>query len=376
MTQTVLLGDLVEVVRGISYRSADYAKQGEGLPFVNLKCVGRGGGFRQDGIKYYKGDFRPEQNVQPGDILIANTDLTQNREVIGSPIIMPDIGDEACFSLDLSKLVVKDDNKVDQQYLYYFLKSPAARSYMLASSNGSTVMHLSVKSIPKMSLDLPDIATQKKIADILGSLDEKIELNCQMSHRLEQMGQALFRHHFIDNPEAEKWEVIKLGDKVTPRRGKSLQSRDMRQGAIPVVSGGLNPAGTHDESNTTAPVVTVSASGANAGYTALWGENVWSADSSFIDSTITPNVYFYYIFMSLNQKRLYEMQTGSGQPHIYPKHIELLEMPNAPNELILEFNNEVAPYFEKLEENKKQTQTLTTLRDTLLPKLISGEIEV
>ena len=211
---------------------------------------------------------------------------------------------------------------------------------------------------------------------MLGRIDEKIELNRAMNETLEQMGQALFRHYFIDNPEAKTWGKTAVGDKIKPRRGKSLQSKNMKPGDVPVVSGGLQPAGLHDESNTVAPVITVSASGANAGFTALWGESVWSADSSYIDTTITSYVYFYYILLSRNQKRTYEMQTGSGQPHIYPSHIELLEMPDAPDAVIARFNDDVAANFMKIAENKKEVQALTTLRDTLLPRLISGKVKV
>ena len=269
-------------------------------------------------------------------------------------------------------LWVKDFKANNEKFIYYLLKSLDFSSF----NAGAAVPTLNRNHLSALKVTIPDRITQDKIANILGALDEKIELNRQMNETLEQMGQALFRHYFIDNPEVEKWGSINLGDKIKPRRGKSLQSKNMKPGAVPVISGGLKPAGLHDESNTIAPVITVSASGANAGFTALWDEDVWSADSSFIDTTITPHVYFYYLFLSRNQKRIYEMQTGSGQPHIYPSHLELLELPNAPELLIAEFNERVSVNFKKIEENKKQVQTLTTLRDTLLPRLINGKVTI
>lgn len=390
MTQNVLLGDLVEVVRGISYRSADYAKQGEGLPFVNLKCVGRGGGFRQDGIKYYKGDFRPEQNVQPGDILIANTDLTQNREVIGSPIIMPDIGDEACFSLDLSKLVVKDDNKVDQQYLYYFLKSPAARSYMLASSNGSTVMHLSVKSVPKMSLDLPDIATQKKIADILGSLDEKIELNCQMSHKLEQMGQALFRHYFIDNPEAEGWQEKSLDEIASYLNGLAMQKYPKIDGepTLPVIkiremSSGITAKTDIASANIPEKYIINNGdllfSWSGTLLLKFWsgGEGALNQHLFKVDSVNYPEwLYYHWTKHHLDEFIQIAKSKATTMGHIQRRHLNQAKV-RVPNVGLLdEIGNKMEPLIEQRKENNQQIQTLTTLRDTLLPKLISGEVKV
>ena len=172
MTQTVLLGDLVDVIKGISYRSVDYSDSENGLAFVTLKSVERGGGYNRSGIKYYAGELKDTQYVKSGDILIANTDLTQNREIIGSPLIMPDIGREACFSLDLSKLVIKDsEQQLDKDYLFYYLKSPQVRDYMTSHSNGSTVMHLSVKSVPKMPIKLPGIEEQRQIGRTLREID-------------------------------------------------------------------------------------------------------------------------------------------------------------------------------------------------------------
>ena len=219
---------------------------------------------------------------------------------------------------------------------------------------------------------LPPLEVQKKIANILGSLDEKIELNRRMNETLEQLGQALFRHYFIDKARQSNSnvETVPLGKKFHPKRGRSLQARDMIHGNVPVVSGGLKPAGFHNEANTTAPVITISASGANAGFVSVWGEPVWSADSSYIDSTITKYVYTYYLFLKNKQKEIYNMQTGSGQPHIYPNHIELLEIADLSDCEFNDFEQRVRPLFDMIHKNKKQIDYLSNIRDLLLPKLV------
>lgn len=376
MTKTILLGDVVEIIKGISYRSADYSNSENGIAFVNLKSVARGGGYNADGIKYYAGQIKPSQYVEPGDILIANTDLTQNREIIGSPI--------ARYRQECLLFVGSVKNSSDgcrdcrSQIPFYYLKSPIVREYMLAHSNGSTVMHLSVKAVPNMEINLPPLDQQKKIADVLGSLDEKIELNRRMNETLEQLGQTLFRHYFVDKARQSNgnMQTVPLGKKLHPKRGRSLQARNMIHGNVPVISGGLKPAGFHNEANTVVPVITISASGANAGFVSVWSEPVWSADSSYIDSTITRYVYTYYLFLKSKQKEIYDMQTGSGQPHIYPKHIELLEIVDLPDLKLDDFEQRVRPLFDMIHKNNKQIDYLSNIRDLLLPKLISGEIEV
>lgn len=167
-----------------------------------------------------------------------------------------------------------------------------------------------------------------------------------------------------------------VGDYIIPKRGKGLLSKDAIAGDVPVVAGGLQPATYHNSSNTTAPVITISASGANAGYVNLWSVPVWSSDSSFIDSSMSQYVYFWYVMLKRRQQEIYESQTGSAQPHIYPKHIEILPTIELSEELIKSFTKQVTPMFTQIGRNLDEIKALQDTRDTLLPKLMSGEISV
>ena len=271
----------------------------------------------------------------------------------------------------------KLNDEIYEKYLYYILADDRFFAFSTASASGSKMPRGDKTQIMNYPVNLPPLDQQKKIADILSSLDEKIELNRRMNETLEQLGQTLFRHYFVDKTKrGNNIQTLPLGERIRPKRGKSLQSKNMIHGNIPVISGGLKPAGFHNKANTVAPVITISASGANAGFVSVWGEPVWSADSSYIDSTITKYVYTYYLFLKNKQKEIYDMQTGSGQPHIYPKHIELLEVANLPDCDFNAFEQRVRPLFDMIHKNKKQIDYLSNIRDLLLPKLISGEIEV
>ena len=163
---------------------------------------------------------------------------------------------------------------------------------------------------------------------------------------------------------------------IIPKRGKNLLVRDAIPGNVPVVAGGLEPSTYHNKSNTNAPVLTISASGANAGYVKLWCTNVWSSDSSYIDSAMTDNVYFWYTLLKLRQDEIYDSQTGSAQPHIYPKHIARMQISLPLQSEIGEFNTRVTPFFNVIQKNNVENAKLSVLRDTLLPKLMSGEVDV
>lgn len=190
---------------------------------------------------------------------------------------------------------------------------------------------------------------------------------------LEQQAQALFKSWFVDNA---LYSGALVSDYFLPNRGKNLLTSDAKGGNIPVVAGGLAPSAYHNISNTEAPVITISASGANAGYVKLWGIPVWSADSSYIDNTVTSNIYFWYNLLKYNQKNIYESQTGSAQPHIYPKHIGDLLIPDLDMAKVQCYDSIVSSMYLQINEIQKENLRLSQLRDTLLPKLMSGELQI
>ena len=193
-----------------------------------------------------------------------------------------------------------------------------------------------------------------------------------VNNNLEQQAQAIFDNIFHNTSSGDKF----IGDFITPKRGKNLLSKNAIFGDVPVVAGGLEPSTYHNVSNTQAPVLAISASGANAGYVSLWNTPIWSSDSSYIDSSMTNNVYFWYVLLKKRQTEIFDTQTGSAQPHIYPRHIATMPITNISNDDISTFTNMVTPIFERIGHNKAENIRLSALQDTLLPKLMSGELDV
>lgn len=172
----VEFGQVAELVRGISYKSDDLCEDNTAIPFLNLKTVERGGGYRADGLKHYSGSPKASQLLEGGDLLIAVTDLTRERQVVGSPVVVPNTVDlsGATFSLDLAKIEISSPN-LTTSFLSLYLTSERAREFMKANCSGTTVMHLRVKSIPKMKIPLPPLSVQARIVDLVGAVDEHIE---------------------------------------------------------------------------------------------------------------------------------------------------------------------------------------------------------
>ena len=142
---------------------------------------------------------------------------------------------DMCSNEAIAQLPIKAPDIVDKNYLYYYLKN---FNFDSLSSTSSIATAVNSKTVKNISVSLPPLDRQKKIANILGSLDEKIELNRRMNETLEQLGQALFRHYFVDKAKQSNGNIqtIPLGKKFHPKRGRSLQARDMICGDTPVIS--------------------------------------------------------------------------------------------------------------------------------------------
>ena len=212
----------------------------------------------------------------------------------------------------------------------------------------------------------------RKSPDINFRHPRKLWVCYMLNNNLEQQAQAIFDDMF---PDVSNGSCI-IGDYITPKRGKSLLSKNAIFGDVPVIAGGLEPSTYHNVANTQSPVLAISASGANAGYVSLWNIPIWSSDSSFIDSSMTDDVYFWYVLLKKRQKEIFDAQTGSAQPHIYPQHIASMSITNLDIEKVHNYTAAVKPIFEMIGHNKEENMGLASTRDTLLPKLMSGELDV
>lgn len=274
-------------------------------------------------------------------------------------------------------------------WMYYWLKSTKATEYIKSRLSGSTQQYITLSSLRDFPISIPEIDIMRLITGILSSLDAKIETNNKLNEKLEEMAQAIFKSWFVDfEPFKDKpfheteigyipqiFESGVLGDLCTFKRGKGLLSKDAIFGNVPVIAGGMKPACYHNIANTKAPVVTVSGSGANAGYTQIHNVDVWASDCSFIDSNCE-NLYYVYCFLSRRPKLLRHSQTGAAQPHVKPADIHRFQVVIPTKDVINEFQQIVKPLFDRIGMNKKENDRLASLRDTLLPRLMSGELIV
>lgn len=148
----------------------------------------------------------------------------------------------------------------------------------------------------------------------------------------------------------------------------------MVEGVIPVISAGIEPSGYHCSYNVEGKSLTISSSGANAGYLQCHFTSIWAADCSYCQDK--NQLWFIFNALKFLQPVISNMQVGSAQPHVYPKHINKLctILPN--EELIAKYCKMVEPIYEQISILQEKNKNLTKQRDKLLPRLMSGKLEV
>lgn len=382
----VRLGEIIELV--IDYRGKTPKKLGgdwssSGYKALSAKNIKTGQIVQKESIRYvdeilYKQWMQEE--VKRGDILITS-------EAPFGQIYLWNSDEKIVLSQRLFDVRIRKEH--NSTFVYYQMQTKDFQSELDGRATGTTVIGLRQPELLKCHLKLPNYKTQTQIAGILSSLDSKIETNNKLNEKLEEMAQAIFKSWFVDfDPFKNQlfheteigyipqiFESGVLGDLCTFKRGKGLLSKDAIQGDVPVIAGGMKPACYHNVANTKAPVVTVSGSGANAGYTQIHNVDVWASDCSFIDINCE-NLYYAYCFLSRRPKLLKHSQTGAAQPHVKPADIHRFQVVIPTKEIINEFQEIVKPIFDRIGMNKKENDRLAYLRDTLLPRLMSGEIKI
>lgn len=303
-------------------------------------------------------DFLSKTKLYGGEIVISNVGANA-----GTIFRVPKLG--IPMSLGPNTITINTSEKITNDYYYYYFQSHNGQNLIHSIISGSAQPKFNKTDFKNLSVPYPSIKEQKETVDILNALDKKIELNSKINTNLFELVNVIFQQSFNCNGN------IPLSHYFLPKRGKNLLKKNVEPGVVPVVAGGLKPAAYHNISNTETPVITISASGANAGYVQIWGQKVWSSDSSYIDSSITDNIYFWYIFLKSRQKQIFDAQTGSAQPHIYPKHIGNLLISKLDEEQVQSFNKKVTPIFEKIFQNQRNNSVMEDVKNSLLYKFFN-----
>jgi type I restriction enzyme S subunit len=218
-------------------------------------------------------------------------------------------------------------------YLPFLVMSEGFFKKALSTSAGSLSPRTRWSDLAKFEFLLPPLEQQKKIANLLWLIDNHKRNLQNLILDLEQLRNLFIESTFNMGTNVLGKSVkssMSLGECAIVLRGETITKKEVSHGDVPVVAGGMNPAYFHNVSNRTGKCITISASGANAGYINTWDMPIWASDCTTVQAKVPSEFSFDYIhtFLISQQETIYKrLRKGSAQPHVYSSDIERLQIP-------------------------------------------------
>lgn len=374
------LGDYCDFQNGYAFKSSEFKTNGE-YKIVKIKELKDGlVKFFDDSASVDIHDIKEfeKYKIYRNDVLFALT---------GDPVSKPNplswVGRVSIYRSDENALLnqrtckIKKSDEIDNQFLYYYFRQ-WENFYALASkaTGSASQANISTNTIADTIIKLPPLPTQQKIAAILSSLDDKIELNNKINTNLEQQAGALFKNWFVDfepfgGKMPEEWKVGKLSNLITVKYGKDHKKLD--DGKYPVYgSGGIMRYVDKFLYDKESVLIPRKGTLNNVFYI---NEPFWSVDTMFYTEMKKENIAK-YVYFFVKGKDLNAMNAGSAVPSMTTEILNAIEVVIPSDEYLEKFENIVSPMFKQIKQCIIENENLASIRDTLLPKLMNGEISI
>ncbi|MDO9046472.1 MAG: restriction endonuclease subunit S [Methylobacter sp.] len=269
-------------------------------------------------------------------------------------------------------LRVRPHKKVDSRFLSYFFQQKSFRDYILNISVGATMPSINTGILKSVLISYPPLPEQKAIAAVLSSLDDKIDLLHRQNKTLEAMAETLFRQWFVVEAK-EDWLEKPLGYLFEISSGKCLKKENLIDNGIYPVLGANGEIGRTNDYLFDEKLLFTGRVGTLGNIFIIDNAKVWLSDNTLVFTKIK---YFYFVYFLLKTARLGDYNAGSTQPLIRQSDIKEIPIIFPNDEKLNIFEIQSGLLFDKVKTNQKQIRILKTLRDNLLPKLMSGEVRV
>ena len=267
-------------------------------------------------------------------------------------------------------LRVRPNSEIDPLFLYYFFCLEETKQFVRNIAVGATMPSINTKLLGEVEVIYPSLADQQKIAAMLSALDTRIEVNQKINDNLQQQAQAIYASMFIDNADPA-WEQGHLSDLITVKYGKD--HKKLADGSYPVYgSGGIMRHVERPLYDKESVLIPRKGTLNNVMYV---NQPFWSVDTMFYTEMRLPNVAK-FVYHFVKAKDLASMNAGSAVPSMTTDILNAMEVAIPSGSALEEFEALVSPMYKTMQENDNQSETLAKLRDALLPKLMSGEIDV
>lgn len=336
--------------------------------------------FNSDSVVYIDEVFansNKSKKVRHGDVVAVRTGSN-----IGEACVVPKDFDGA---LTFTTLIARPNPELlDSFYLSTHINSDRGISEVNRLCAGGGKPNLNSGELKRYRLLTPPLAEQKKIAQIFTTWDKAITTTEQLLANSQQQKKTLMQQmvtckkRLLDKNGVRfrrEWKHGHLSDLGKITKGKALSSKDLIVGDYPVIAGGKSSPYTHRDF-THENVITVSASGAYAGYVAYHPYKLWASDCSVVIAKENSDIGFIYQLMSHMQSKIYSLQSGGAQPHVYPKDLEVLRVSIPPIEEQQKIATVLCAADQEIFALQQKLDALKQEKKALMQELLTGKRRV
>ena len=336
--------------------------QKETIPYVNEDAAdGVGNSFLQD-----------------GDVVIADT---AEDNTVGKAVEIFNIGDSKVVA-GLHTMPCRPKNKFADKYLGYYINARVFHDQIIPFITGTKVSSISKKAIDDTTVLVPPFAEQKRIAEALSDVDELIASLEKLIEKKKALKQGVMQELLTGKRRLPgftgEWETKRIKDiGIQIEKGQILTQQEATIGSIPVVAGGRQPAYYCDTFNRSGVNITISASGASAGFVNLYDGHIFASDCSTIGESPSYNIIFVYNALLNIQQKIYSVQTGGAQPHVHPSELYNLELYYT---FDVQEQTEIASILSDIENEivakERELQKYRKLKSGMMSELLTGRIRL
>ena len=380
------LRDYIKVKHGFAFKGDHITTNDNGIVLVTPGNFSISGGFKEEKCKFFDGEYPTDYVLRPGDLIVTMTDLSKAIDTLGYSALVPKSERTYLHNQRIGLVKIIDEKRLDKHYLYWFMRTSYYQKTIAATSSGSTVHHTSPDRIMDVEIELPDLEKQRAVATFMDNIESKINTNKQINKNLEQQAQAIYQQMFIDNARSD-WAEGTLSDIADITMGQSPSGSSYNEdGTGTIFFQGRAEFGFRFPSvrlYTTEPKRMARSNDTLMSVRAPVGDlNVAHSDCCIgrglaaIHSKSNHQSFVLYTMFSL--KKQLDVFNGEGTVFGSINRNSLNDMPILipSDDMLDEFERIVAPMDLTIRNNYDEICRLQDIRDTLLPRLMSGELDV
>lgn len=379
------LGDVISIKSGFAYKG-DMIGRGEGV-LLGMGCVSFKEKFLITGARAYGGDCADRYCAKVGDIVLATRQQSDNLPILGMPAIIPNDLSDKRIIIGANLYRVENSSDFSNDYIYWLLKTPLYVNHIRSCQSGTTVRMITKANIEDFRFIAPEKEEREQIVSILKSLDDKIELNRRINGNLEAQAQALFKSWFVDFEPFRDGEFVESELGMIPRGWRVGTIGDLAK-----ISSGKRPPvkGTYKTDELAIPLIGASSI---MGYTSdyLYDTKIlvtgrvgthgvvmrfecqcWPSDNTLV----IESDYYEYVYQCLKLIDYKNLNRGSTQPLITQTDLKNVRIVIPKGCFLDDYEKKISSIMKYAHNAEFESRRLATLRDTLLPRLMSGEIKV